>query len=621
MHESHGTPHLDRLLDRSYHQSPSSGVWSRDGYSGIRYSDGDEVEERLLKVISEASDISVLSRELRSHCSDWPSLYHLSGSRANVLRPVSHLFSGQILEIGAGCGAITRYLGELGHKVVALEGSLRRAAIARARTRDLTNVTVVSDKFSDFQCDGKFDVITLIGVFEYAALFTPGGNPGVAMLQKVKQLLKPHGLLVIAIENKLGLKYFAGADEDHVGRPMFGIEDRYTNNGVRTYGRVELAKILAESGFSDSNFMACFPDYKIPFSVVTTSGASELGFDASALAWQSVAKDHLKPPFRCFSPELTWSTIFQNQLGIDLANSFLVIAGQNLSNKFDSQILGYHYSSDRRPELTKESIFRRESDRSISVHCKSLVKGLEAMNSKTKLGDRDLAFHVPNHSTYQFGKPFSMQFVRIVSTPGWTHQALKDFFTSYTKELFRLGQVSDIHSAQKIPGSLIDCIPNNLIELPDGKLAVIDNEWTYTGSVPIKKIIFRALLSLASIPSDYEKDETGTIYSFRELFILVYRLLEILVTENELLELLKDEIALQNTVTGLNNDANKTWDFFALKTPSAKYLELMPQYAAQIGALSSELHAIRSSRKWRIALKISQMTPRFLKSAVRALLS
>ncbi|WWL44975.1 class I SAM-dependent methyltransferase [Pseudomonas parakoreensis] len=71
---------------------------------------------------------------------------------------------GDVLEIGAGCGAITRYLGEQGGNVLALEGSARRASIARSRTRDLPNVSVLAETFENFQVEKKFDVITLVGV-------------------------------------------------------------------------------------------------------------------------------------------------------------------------------------------------------------------------------------------------------------------------------------------------------------------------------------------------------------------------------------------------------------------------------------------------------------------------
>ena len=247
-------------------------VLARPGYVGINYSDGDETELRIASIIEQATDITVLSTELRQHCTDWPLLYHLSGTRANILRPFVASLTGDILEVGAGCGAITRYLGECGANVLALEGSPRRASIARSRTRDLDNVTVLSEKFDQFQCDHQFDVITLIGVLEYANLFTSGENPHLAMLERVRALLKPDGKLIIAIENQLGLKYFAGAPEDHLGQPMYGIEGRYRKDQPQTFGRQVLSNMLKQAGFSNAEFLAPFPDYKLPVSIVTEEG-------------------------------------------------------------------------------------------------------------------------------------------------------------------------------------------------------------------------------------------------------------------------------------------------------------------------------------------------------------
>ncbi|HQV89713.1 MAG TPA: class I SAM-dependent methyltransferase, partial [Nitrosomonas sp.] len=210
------------LSEAGYILDSETNVWSRSNYDGIAYSDGDEVEQRIAQVVDTATDLSVLSSELRSHCTDWPTKYHLSGVRANILRPFECSLQGDILEIGAGCGAITRYLGECGAEVLALEGSPRRAAIARSRTRHMSNVTVTADKFDQFQIDQQFDVITLIGVLEYANLFGADDASALTMLERVRSLLKPNGQLIIAIENQLGLKYFAGAPEDHIGQPMYG---------------------------------------------------------------------------------------------------------------------------------------------------------------------------------------------------------------------------------------------------------------------------------------------------------------------------------------------------------------------------------------------------------------
>src|SRR5690242_9146255 len=216
-----------QILSPDYTFDIARRVWIRSDYPGIGYSDGDEVEQRIAGILNDAHDLTVLSAELASHCTDWPSLYHLSRRRANLLRPLENqLQNASVLEVGAGCGAISRYLGETGAEVLALEGSPYRASIAASRCRDLDNVTVVAEAFHLFKSVQQFDVVTLIGVLEYARKFFPSsrGDSVDAMLARVKNLLKPGGKVILAIENQLGLKYFAGFPEDHTGTCMFGIE-------------------------------------------------------------------------------------------------------------------------------------------------------------------------------------------------------------------------------------------------------------------------------------------------------------------------------------------------------------------------------------------------------------
>jgi SAM-dependent methyltransferase len=231
-----------------------------------------------------------------------------------------------VLEIGAGCGAVTRYLGDIGAEVLALEGSQRRAAIARNRTRGLSNVEVLSDNFDDFMSLGDFDFITLIGVLEYAPMFMRGENPALEMIKKARSMLGADGKLILAIENKLGLKYFAGAPEDHTGEPMYGLESRYTDAQAKTFGRQELEALIKQSGFLEVETLAPYPDYKFPVSIVTPLGFSTPAFDCAALIQHSVDKDPQMPKTTAFSMGRAWPAVVQNGLAQELANSFLIVA-------------------------------------------------------------------------------------------------------------------------------------------------------------------------------------------------------------------------------------------------------------------------------------------------------
>ena len=80
----------------------------------------------------------------------------------------------------------------------------------------------------------------------------------------IKGHLKENGKIVIAIENKLGLKYFAGCKEDHTGRYFEGIEGYPTAKGVCTFGRNELEEMIKECGYIKTTFYYPYPDYKLP---------------------------------------------------------------------------------------------------------------------------------------------------------------------------------------------------------------------------------------------------------------------------------------------------------------------------------------------------------------------
>jgi len=71
-----------------------------------------EVEHRVAEAIRKAKDVGCGSEELTQAITDWPSFCLLSDVRANLLRPFADLLRGRILEVGAQCGALTRYLGE-----------------------------------------------------------------------------------------------------------------------------------------------------------------------------------------------------------------------------------------------------------------------------------------------------------------------------------------------------------------------------------------------------------------------------------------------------------------------------------------------------------------------------
>jgi len=248
--------------------SNKDSVWFLEGHKQFAYSDGDQVEKYIYKVINASSDISYTSRELETHIKDWASRYHLSRLRSLAYWPLAIPENSSVLEVGSGCGAITRYFGECAGRVLALEGSPVRASITRARTRDLANVEVLCASFQEVQFNVKFDVIICNGVFEYSACFVDGDLPYELILDKFKQLLNPGGTLLLAIENQFGLRYFSSSYEEHNQIMFDGIEGYARRvKGVRTFGYLELNQMLAKR-FASVETLFPLPDYKLPQAVV-----------------------------------------------------------------------------------------------------------------------------------------------------------------------------------------------------------------------------------------------------------------------------------------------------------------------------------------------------------------
>src|ERR1700733_7224723 len=243
------------------------------------YRDG--AEERVYDVIRDAADLSSMSDELAAQATSWAERYHLATARANLLRPFALPKDAVVLEIGAGCGAITRYLGEHCGWVDALEPVLSRARAARARARDLDNVEVFVGSLGDLPADQDYDVVVVVGVLEYVGEGSADLGPQQAFLGQIEGVLRPGGSLLLAIENRLGVKYLAGVGEDHTGKVYDSVEGYPAGTTARTFSRSELSGLLEGAGL-DGSFFSAFPDSRGPRAIL----ADSLFASVPPLAWR-----------------------------------------------------------------------------------------------------------------------------------------------------------------------------------------------------------------------------------------------------------------------------------------------------------------------------------------------
>lgn len=284
-----------------------------------KYSDGD-IEDSILNIVKE-HDPSEYPKII-SEKGSWPVLYHLSSYRENVLAGIPISKKDSVLEIGGGCGAITGILCKEAKKVTTIELSKRRSEINAYRHKDADNLEIIVANFQTAyqNLQEKFDYVMLIGVLEYAKLYIDDSKPYQEFLKKIGTLLKPHGKIVIAIENKFGLKYFAGCKEDHLGRVFVGING-YSDGKemVQTFTRKGIENIICNAGFNNYKFYYPYPDYKFATNIYSDEYLPKKGelnnnirnFDAERL--------------RLFDECQVFDELIDNGLFPYFSNSFLVV--------------------------------------------------------------------------------------------------------------------------------------------------------------------------------------------------------------------------------------------------------------------------------------------------------
>lgn len=279
------------------------------------YNEGDDEETLVLETLKNQVDPGeVLLKDHR-----WPVLYQLSPKRKTIVAPMDLRDTDEVLEIGAGMGACTGTIAQRVKHVDCIDLSHRRCLANAYRNQAFSNICIYAGNFENIRLDKTYDVIVLIGVLEYGGYYIHGAqDPYAAFLDRIYQLLKPSGRLYIAIENRLGMKYFAGAIEDHLGVEYAGVQGYDRGARVRTFSREELIQLLEGCGYQQLYFYYPYPDYKLP-SVI---------FSDDMLSWSSIPPllSLDAPRTRTFDEQTALMALHGKEELKTFSNSFLVEA-------------------------------------------------------------------------------------------------------------------------------------------------------------------------------------------------------------------------------------------------------------------------------------------------------
>jgi SAM-dependent methyltransferase len=456
----------------------SSAVWRLKSHETFGYSDGTGSERYLNEVFTSVTDLSCRSTELEAYIKDWPSEYHLTSKRSQLLSGFTFDRKLRVLEVGCGCGAISRHLGESFDQVISVEGNINRARLAKARTRDLPSISVICAPFQKLQFVQKFDLIFCIGVFEYSSAFIDGADPYDAALKYFQDMLSPDGILIIAIENQFGLKYFNGAREDHLGIPFEGLEGYHKDASVaRTFGKTELEDRIGKY-FSKTEFFYPFPDYKIPDCVLSAE------FLASGLAGEMVSQmqssDYSGKKYELWDEGSTALELSRNRMLEFFSNSFLVVASKGNASGVAFEQLGIHYGSGRRRTFATQTRIVKVQD-GINVEKRRLHND-QAKDAQLSLLETDSAW-IRSPSIFT-------QVRQLAQSRRNTIEQVLQPAQRWKEALMQEAQLVD--GTLWLEGNHIDSIWPNVYNIGE-ECRIIDREWIWKDKIRLNVVVIRAI--------------------------------------------------------------------------------------------------------------------------------
>lgn len=449
------------------------------------YSEG-EIEDRLLS-ISETKERSEFRKVTDEHA-EWSYLYHFSPNRENIVSWLPIAKTDKVLEIGAGMGAITNALCAKAASVESLDLSLKRSKVNANRNKDMDNLTIKVGNFTDIEpkLSDDYDWILLIGVFEYAISYIHTNHPFEDFLKTVKKHVKKDGRIVIAIENRLGLKYFAGCKEDHTCGFFDGVEN-YKNGGqVRTFSRKGLEKIFREVDITNYHFYYPYPDYKLPNTIFSDKRLPQIGECKDNL--RNFDQDRLL----LFDETNAFDGLIEEGMFPDFSNSYEVIIGNDIAETYAK------YSTDRDEKYAVLTKICEDKDKKYVVKRAFSKEGFGHIDNMheayEKLNDRFENSGLKFNKILEYNKEQGEIIFEFVE--GETLESLMDkCVTNNDKDGFlalfeRFKEFARFNDTKEVTDD--DLIFSNII-VKDDVWTAIDYEWTRFEKGSSDELIFRAI--------------------------------------------------------------------------------------------------------------------------------
>lgn len=464
------------------------------------YSDG-SIEDEFIEFVRNGGDWYSDGR--------WPIVYHFSHLRHNILNWYPGLIGADVMEIGSGCGALTGLLCQKARYVTSVELTLKRAQVNYQRHSQYENLEIVVGDFGSLRFDKRYDYVIINGVLEYAAYMLQTKDPYASFLRLSAELLRPSGRLLLAIENRLGLKYFSGAREDHTGTFFSGLNGYADQPKLRTFSKPELLDLLHRAGLSPLRFYYPFPDYKFPAIIFTDETINNILPDVTdyPLDMNRVC---------LYDVNRVRESLMNAKIADQFSNSFFIECATD-TKEVGRDISFVKISANRHPKYRIATLIN--AGREIVRKAALSDEGAEHIQHMGEFSGRiegrlyNTSCHIEEGTlSYPFLTQPSLETLLVEDflrgDQGRFFHRIKDLFQALTEHRTPMPMPLSLQFIQTfgserceqllhwIPQGNVDLVASNIFPMQNGVYQVVDYEWHMDCDVPAEFILWRLLRHL-----------------------------------------------------------------------------------------------------------------------------
>lgn len=222
-------------------------VMQESGNYNLRGESEEEAEKgywHILEVLQK--EMGNTENLVRKYENDYWIVREFSPSRSNVIAWLPFKEDDEILEIHAGCGALTEYIAKKVKLVDCIEESSVKAKINYLRNISAHNIKYykgMNNEHGRLLTEKKYDYVIIWDKINDVKL------------EEIHSMLKPNGRMVVALDNKYGLKFWNGCADD-----MSYFATISSNKGGMN--KRELLHEMHKAGFEDILVYYPYPDYR-----------------------------------------------------------------------------------------------------------------------------------------------------------------------------------------------------------------------------------------------------------------------------------------------------------------------------------------------------------------------